>query len=131
MHLSQRLRFLPAGVSGHVSAGLLLTICLGMFLCWITVEDLIVRPARLQRELVGDSIASPLQLRRYEASGFQDPHYEWHYAVSPKRLRALRRNCRPLPHAADLCLIAEQWDDRWWQGIGLDAEGLWVIGEDS
>jgi len=125
-------RLIPAGVSGLVTYSLVCTVCLGTLFLWLTMDDLVLRTARLQKELVGQQLGSPLQLRRYETYGFQDPHYEWHYAVSPEMLRQLRRRCRTAPRMpATYCVIAEQRDGSWRQGIGLDGEILWVIGSDS
>ncbi len=120
-----RLRLLPSGVSGSVAYLLLTTLCLGAPLLWLTLDDLVLRPAQMQRELVGRQLVSPLQLRRYETFGFQDPHYEWHYAVGPDLLRQLRPRCRHPSHMpATLCVIDPDGDAS--QSIGLDGDTLWI-----
>jgi hypothetical protein len=123
---------LPAGVSKPLAYGLLSTICLGLLFLCLTVDDLVLRPARLQKELVGQQLGSLLQLRRYEAYGFQDPYYEWRYSLNPELIRKLKRKCRPLQQTpAAQCLLAKQDDGSWWQGIGLEGDVLWVVGHDS
>ncbi len=130
--LLSSLRLLPAGASGPVSYFILTTFCLGSLFVWITLDDLVFRPATIQRELFGRQLGSPLQLRRYESHGFQDPHYEWHYAIDPDQLRQLRRTCRHLPLTSPAeCLLRDHEDGSWWQGVGLRGDTLWVIGSDS
>ena len=125
-------RLLPPHVSESVAYFLLATICLGSLCVWITLDDLVIRPATIQRELFGRQLGSPLQLRRYETYGFQDPHYEWHYAVGAEQLRQLRRACRHTPHLLPVeCVLGERQDGSWWQGVGLRGDTLWVIGSDS
>ena len=125
-------RLLPAYVSGTVVYLLLTTSCLGSLFVWNTLDDLVFRPATIQRQLFGRQLGSPLQLRRYETFGFQDPHYEWHYAVGAEQLRELRRTCRHTPQMLPAeCLLGERQDGSWWQGVGLRGEILWVIGSDS
>jgi len=126
------LRFgcIPAGVSHRLARGLLSAICLGGILLWLTVDDLVTRPHRLQRELVGAQPGSPLRLRHYETHGFQDAHYEWHYSVPPALLHTLKRRCRPIAgEPGDHCLIAGRKGAGWWQGIGLDGETLWLVAD--
>lgn len=132
MFLSSFHRWMSAGVSNLAAYGLVSMVCLGFGLCGLTIDNLVVRPAQFQRELVGQQIGSPLRLLSYEASGFQDPSFDWRYSASPELVRKLKRHCRPLPFPSpNQCIIAEQRDGSWWQGIGLEDDIVWLSGHDS
>ena len=69
---------------------------LAPLLLYGTVEMTFLMPARFQDNRLGERIAGPLQLRRFEQEpGFMDPGYTWTYALSRSRAAALRRSCRP------------------------------------
>jgi hypothetical protein len=63
----------------------------------LMLEEFIIHPAQLQAELAGSQIVTPLSLRTYAASGFQDPEWDWIYAVDPETAANLQRHClRPI-----------------------------------
>jgi hypothetical protein len=123
---------LPVGVSRPVTYSLLSTVCLGLLFLGLTIDDLVLRPARLQKELVGQQIGSPLRLRRYETHGFQDPYYKWRYSAPPELIHRLKSKCRSIYRTSPAqCLVAERQDGSWWQGIGLEGDAIWLIGSDG
>ena len=124
---------MPDGASRSVSIALLTCLGLGGLIIGVAVDSLILKPARLQREFLGAQIASPMELRSYSESGFQDPMKQWFYELSRDKVESLKPRCTPDRHAGrpDVCALYSESDERWFVSISLEGdqlridEGLW------
>jgi hypothetical protein len=129
----RRLRLTPAGVPGFVSYALIGCMSYGVFYLYVTVDTLIYRPARLQRDYVGEVYGTPLSLRSFEQWGFQDPNSEWRYALSPEDLAFLSKRCKSRYRAGNVerCVLFSDGDERWIASVELEgselriSDGLW------
>jgi hypothetical protein len=107
------LRLLPNAVPGLINFALVACLTLGTFLLYGTIEMIIVTPDRLQREYLGRTYASPLDLRYIEHQPhLMDPGTEWHYALDDAAAASLRESkCRPLRGEA-VCSLYSHHDQR-------------------
>ena len=95
------------------------------------MQLLVYDPARFQEEYLGRAYGTPLSLRSFQQSGFQDPHSEWRYALSSKDVASLSKRCLPRPGDSQRCFLFSGSNDRWIAEVELEgnelrvSEGLW------
>jgi len=87
------LKLLPAGVGALLAGGMFWAILVGGLFASNYIGELIVRPWHLQAAHLGGQYGTPLNMRRYSASGFQDLVFETSYQLSPAQAARLRARC--------------------------------------
>jgi hypothetical protein len=111
-----------------IATSYLLLLCLlfGLFYLGTSVDTLVVRPARLQKEYLGERIAGPLALVRYEAGGFQDPYRIWDYRLTARQKDALAPRCQwqQIPNWHRICSLYSANDERSFASVTLDGDRL-------
>ena len=119
-------KFVPGG-SGAV-VGYFLIICAGYGLLYLgfTVDRLIVTPALLQQQYLGERVAGFLSLVRYEEGGFQDPYQQWDYVLSDAQVERLRPHCSwdQTFHGPRICVLYSGLDERWSASVALEGNLL-------
>ena len=86
--------FVPREGKGTLGGLLIILSGYGLLYLGMTVDRLIVTPARLQQQYLGAHVAGPFALIGFEAGGFQDPYTIWRYRLSQDQVAALRPRCR-------------------------------------
>ena len=119
-------KVVPGGSGAWV--GYFLIICAGYGFLYLgfTIQRLILTPAVLQQRYLGESVAGPLSLVRYEQGGFQDPYQQWDYALSDAQVERLRPRCS-LDQSflgPGTCLLYSGRDERWSASVALEGNLL-------
>ncbi|NYT39456.1 hypothetical protein HZY97_01695 [Sphingomonas sp. R-74633] len=91
--LLRRLRLLPPGAHPLILVTLLWAMLTGGVFAGMELDELVARPWRLQAAHLGAQYGTPLDLRRYTVSGFQDVDILWIYQLAPDRAAKLRTRC--------------------------------------
>lgn len=110
------LNLVPSGGKGVL--GYLLIVCsgFGLLYLYVTVDQLVLRPARFQEQYLGARVAGPLSLVAFEAGGFQDPYAIWRYSLPQEQVQALHPHCRrwvTLSDADRRCTLFSARNERW------------------
>ena len=131
--LGRKFGWLPGG---QTATAIFLLILFGAYTALYigtSVSTLVVWPASLQRQYLGQQEAGLFALRHFEREGFMDPYYEWEYIVSDDVRARLAGNCKyvPKPPERHDCVLYSDSDDRWFAHISLwgnrllMTDGLW------
>jgi len=86
-------KWLPAGVGPVRFGGILWSILIGGFFAQSYIDEMVVRPWRIQAAHLGGQYGTPLTLRRYRVTGFQDLLFETSYQLSQAQAAKLRTRC--------------------------------------
>jgi hypothetical protein len=123
--LATKLRLVPAGP--RAIGGYALLACSGFGLLFIaSAADLLaIWPARLQEQYLGARYGSPLNLSRFEQSGFQDPGSEWRYRLSEEDAAQLARQCKR--EGETVCILYSGQDERWYAEVTLQGRELTML----
>lgn len=128
-YIAAKLRLLPAGVPGILSYALIGCAGYGLLFLYSSFEMLVSAPAQFQEKHLGKSYGTPLTLRHYVQSGFQDPASEWSYALSDADAAELRRRCKaPVgSDRGDGCVVFSAMDERWLGEVLLRGNELYMM----
>lgn len=126
----RKLRFVPAGRAGLPGYALVAFGGYALLFLGSALQMLALNPANLQKEYLGRAYGTPLTLRSYEHSGFQDPSDEWHYRLDEADLAELKRRCtveKPFMNGPVRCRLYYDMDERWFAGVWLEGNELRMI----
>lgn len=131
LHLILRkLRFVPAGRAGLAGYALVALGGYALLFLGSALQMLVLDPANLQKKYLGRAYGTPLTLRSFEHSGFQDPAEEWHYLLDETDLAALKRSCivqPPVVKGPAPCVLYADRDERWFAEVWLEGNELRMI----
>lgn len=127
--IARMLRVIPVGRAGIIGFLLLFCSAHGALYLWTTADLLVSTPARLQRTYLGETVAGPLSLVRFDQQGFQDPSSEWRYRLPAAKVDALRGRCRWLEGGPGprTCRLYSGMDERWFADVTLEGDTLRMI----
>lgn len=120
----RRLRFFPSGAASVPGYGLIVLSVYAIFFLGTAAQTLWIAPSRLQTEYIGRVYGTPLTLRVYEHSGFQDPMDEWVYSIGPEAVVKLGKHCLPQFTDPRRCYVFSESDDRWDATVWLEGSNL-------
>ncbi len=127
--LLHRFKLLPAGVHPAIAFGIIWMAMIGAVFAQSAVAEMIVWPAKFQAKHLGQQYGTPLNLRSYSASGFQDVIFEYVYQLDPDQVRALQRRCgrhtASFGHAG--CVLFEENGDQQGSQIMLTGDQLYIM----
>lgn len=127
--LAHKARLIPRGTAGIV--GYLLIICAGYGFLYLgmTLNHLVLWPAHLQHEYLGERVGGPRSLVHFDMGGFQDPYAEWRYLLSDAEINTLRQRCTwsEFPHGYRRCALYGGMDERWFAEVSLEGNELRMI----
>ncbi len=125
----RKLGCVPKGWRGLPSYALIGCGCYALLYLASSMQVMIVEPAALQKKYLGQAYGGPLELRRFEHWGFQDPGSMWVYALPPQALADLRQRCRPGKTALDRhrCHLYSGSDERWFADVYLEGGKLHMV----
>lgn len=118
------LRFVPRGRAGIPAYGLIALGGYALVFLLSAYQMLVSDPAMLQKKYLGQAYGTPLTLRSYAHTGFQDPMDAWTYALAPEVAARLRRRCLPDFHDTDQCHLLSDADDRRFASVWLEGDML-------
>jgi hypothetical protein len=122
------------GVPNWLGFALIFSLCMASFLACGTIDELVATPAMLQQRYIGEQPGTPLTLKSYEFSGFQDPNQLWTYRLSDAAAARLRKRCLTKGFESapkGTCMLFSDSDDRWAASVELKGnelvmdDGLW------
>lgn len=120
--LARKLNLVPRKGGAVVGYLLILFAGYGVLYLGVTVQSLVVTPARLQQDYLGARVAGPLALVGFEAGGFQDPYQIWRYSLSDAQAESLRERCswNEFARGERTCTLYSAMTDRWAAGVTLE-----------
>jgi len=118
------LRFVPRGRAGIPAYGLIALGGYALVFLASAYQMLVSDPAMLQKKYLGQVYGTPLTLRSYEHTGFQDPNDEWIYRLAPDAVARLRQRCLPQTYDPGNCHLFYGEDERWIASAWLEGDML-------
>jgi len=118
------LRFVPRGRVGIPAYGLIALGGYALVFLASAYQMLVSDPAMLQKKYLGQAYGTPLTLRSYEHTGFQDPMDASTYALAPEVAARLRQRCLPGFHDPGQCHLFSDADDRRFASVWLEGNML-------
>lgn len=109
------LRIAPRGWAAAPAVILAMGFLSGALMVFTALDDLVWRPANLQREYLAREYGHPTQLIRYEQQlmiPLPDSDFKWRYEIEPQDAAVLRGRCldKTWPGMEGACILYEYSD---------------------
>ncbi|MBX3565071.1 MAG: hypothetical protein KF730_10905 [Sphingomonas sp.] len=127
--LLRRFKLYPAGVHSAIVYGIIWMTMIGAAFAQSALAEIILWPAQFQAEHLGGQYGTPVTLRRYAASGFQDVTFEYTYQLRPEQVRALQARCgrRAVSLGHEGCVLFEESGEQRGSLILLTGDQLYIM----